>query len=273
MMPLWLKQIIRSILLGPIHRLRRAVLHGRRRRAIAKMIQRVGNRVYSGPFAGLECVPGDRLFGPMLLGTYESELRAVIEDVVRARFEHIVNVGAAGGYYAVGFLWRCSEARVTAFETSASHRAVLQRLAHRNAVAQRIAIHGYCDTATLESVVTPNERTVLLVDIEGGEASLLDPERLEFLAHTSILVELHEAFVPGVSRLLQSRFQATHRITRYESRWRTNADLPSVEGLSRRTLKLLAFEGRPGSMGWLWMTPMSLPSPQVGASAPAPTRL
>src|SRR5437660_11467263 len=76
------------------------------------------NQVRQGPFAGMRYI--DRAIGsaylPKLLGTYECELAAIIEEVCARGPRLIIDLGAAEGYYAVGLALRNPQARVVGFE-------------------------------------------------------------------------------------------------------------------------------------------------------------
>ena len=167
----------------------------------------------------------------------------------------MVNIGAAGGYYAVGFLRRCPRVRVTAFEASGVHRSALASLASTNGVDRRLSIRDACDSRALGGALVGSERTLLVVDVEGAELALLDPERIGSLRTVWMLVEVHDFVDEETSAVLRRRFEQSHRIRVVDSRERTVSDLPTVKGLSPRTLRSLASEGRPTPMQWFWMTP------------------
>lgn len=256
-LPDWFLATIKRTLLTPIRHLRRRVLQLRRRHAIAQLTSRTGWKVLAGPFAGLNFVaiqPGGG--GPHLLGTFERELSPIVEEILNANYEHLVNVGAGGGYYAVGFLYRLPTARVTAFEELSDRRESVLAFATKNDVSQRLSMRGHCDTAALAGVVREAESTVLLVDIEGGERELLDPAVLPVLRKTPILVEVHDFIDTGISNLIRTRFAPTHSISVIQHKERERRDLPVIPGLSYRVLKLLAFEGRPEKLTWFWMQPL-----------------
>ncbi|MCS7063959.1 MAG: hypothetical protein NZM04_07975, partial [Methylacidiphilales bacterium] len=65
-----------------------------------------GNRVRHGPFAGM-VYENDTFccsaIAPKLLGSYEREIQPWIESLLLDRWEGVVDVGCAEGYYAVGF--------------------------------------------------------------------------------------------------------------------------------------------------------------------------
>ena len=130
--------------------LRRRIREIRRRisplRTLAwKRIQReCSGRVLSGPFAGLryldEILRPDLL--PKLLGTYEKELHPWLEELLARPIAHIINVGAAEGYYATGFALRQPETRVLAFEMDPVEQRRMRVLTEQNGVADRVQMSG-----------------------------------------------------------------------------------------------------------------------------------
>ena len=83
----------------------------------AKLFERFGTRVLSGPFAGLVLprdVAGEHV-GPYLFGIYEHELHDTLNGLKGQRFSRVVNIGAKFGYYAAG-LAKLLNTPVTAFD-------------------------------------------------------------------------------------------------------------------------------------------------------------
>ena len=68
----------------------------------------------------------------MLLGTWEKELFHVIETIRHSSYSKIICIGAAEGYYAVGFGLIHNETPIIAFEEIRSYRSFLQNLAESN---------------------------------------------------------------------------------------------------------------------------------------------
>src|SRR3954451_18937011 len=72
----------------------------------AEYVRRHGLQVAHGPFAGMEYLPGlEASSGDLvakLLGTYERELHPVIEGWIAQPPAHMIDIGSAEGYYAVG---------------------------------------------------------------------------------------------------------------------------------------------------------------------------
>jgi hypothetical protein len=237
--------------LGPAHP---AVLRRWRRLQAAKRARRLtaitrafvawhGLRVSGGPFAGLTYPDASATsLIPKLLGAYERELHGAIEQAIRAEPELIVNVGAADGYYAVGLARRCPAAAVHAFEADPRARELLARVAAANAVA--LTIEGAAEPEHLRAL--PAARTLVVIDCEGCEAALLDPERVPLLREATIVAELHDFAVAGDD--VVARFAATHRVTLIP----TGAQPPE----RRSPLALALSEYRPGPMRWAVMTPL-----------------
>jgi hypothetical protein len=219
------------------------------------LFERLDGKVLGGPFEGLRYSKEacGSMQGPKILGVYEHELASVIEEIVTANYGHIVDVGAAEGYYAVGLLTRCPEAKVTAFETCESGRELMGRIAAANGVADRLEVLGHCTSGLLEQALRGKHTPLIICDIEGGEASLLDPRRIPKLESADILVEIHDFVDTTISRQLLERFDKTHEVRRIQSRKRRLQDLPVVAGITGKQILSAADERRPCDMEWFWM--------------------
>lgn len=221
------------------------------------------NRVVAGPFRGmrisLSALSKRHLLG-YILGSQECELREVIGRIIDRRYPRIVNVGAADGYYTVGLALRSPSARIEAFEMLPEFHPVIARSAQVNRVSDRIVLHGECDAASLSDCLGQAVQPVLLVmDIEGGESTLLDPRAVPELRHADILVETHDAFVPAITDALIERFLPTHQIECYTAQPRIPADFPAHflpwfrRWFPRFAVDLMD-ERRTGIQRWLFLT-------------------
>lgn len=222
----------------------------------------LGGKVYSGPFAGMKYVyksTGSALF-PKLLGTYELELYSIIEDLCRKQFNTIISVGTGEGYYAVGFAVRNSQAHVIAFETKNEGQRLIKKMAGINGVDKRIGVHGLCDSISLSNSLTRCNRCLILMDIEGGEETVLDPLVIPKLRESHILVELHDVLRRGMGAIITSRFESSHKITEVWSRNRNLEDFP-IESWRRHLFRLKKYlirsmyENRPEQMRWFYLEP------------------
>jgi hypothetical protein len=225
------------------------------------------NQVVSGPFTGMKLdlspVSSRHLLG-YILGTQEIELRSVIERIVGRQYRTILNVGAADGYYAVGLALRSPQSRVVAFEALDDMRVPIESAARANNVSDRITIRGRCELLELREEVRAATKPVLvLMDIEGGEMELLNPDAVPELRGADVLVETHDMFVNGVTDTLLARFKDTHTIEQCTTRPRVLADFPAkfATAIPRLAPKLaldLMDERRPAAQQWLYMTAKSM---------------
>lgn len=191
------------------------------------VVQRLsGGRVVSGPFRGMEYrIPWPHL--PALIGTYERELHHDIERVVALPIARVVVIGAADGYYAIGLARRLPDATVTAFELSPERRVRVAAVARDNSVSGRVEIRGAATSAALAENLAAPVPTLVVMDVDGAESVLLDPATVAGLRSATIIVELHDHIVPGVTELIRRRFTDTHVIDERLTMDRTYADWPA----------------------------------------------
>ncbi len=255
-----IKSFAQSLLPAPLYsRLtavsaRRFIERVERERGLDLLTQRYiaacGREVRGGPFQGMiySALADHRHIGARLLGCYEQEIAAAVEDLCHQPYEQVIDVGCAEGYYAVGFARRIEQARVIAFDTDSWARRACQELARLNRVEDRVSVRGFCSPAKLQKVLGKGPALVVL-DCEGYEARLLDLEAVPQLAQCDILVELHDA-PPTPDHPLVQRFRATHRIDLFPSVPRTVADGPRLDQFSAEEKLRMIDEMRHSWQGW-----------------------
>lgn len=217
---------------------------------------RLGNAVQAGPFAGLQfpdwgltSVDG---YSPKVIGCYERELHAAVEDAIAAAPPVVVNVGSAEGYYAVGLARRLPTARVIAYDTDADRIERLGTIAELNGVRVEARANA-ADHASLREDLVPG--ALLVVDCDGPEADLLAPAEIPVLADCRLIVEVHDLIVPGTSERLRTAFEPTHSIERIRTEQRWAKDYPELGDLPYVTKELAINEFRAGPMEFFVMTP------------------
>src|SRR5437588_1275541 len=188
-------------------------LHDLNKRLLAER----GNRVIGGPFAGLVLTDLSHCehIGPYLLGTYEMELHAIWAGVLKRPFGQIVDVGASFGYYAVGLARRFPAVPVIAFDTDWWARRAVRQMAAANRTPN-VSVKGFCDPAWMASHLKHN--ALIVVDCEGHEGRLLCERPLPAFSTATLVIELHEEFVPGVTARIRAAFERTHSCAEINSR-------------------------------------------------------
>jgi hypothetical protein len=218
---------------------------------------RTEGKVYSGPFHGMKYIR-DSYFGcyiSKLLGIYERELHRAIDAAIAQKPDLVVDVGAADGYYAVGLSRRLPNARHIAFEMGEEGRELIEELAKLNEC--KVEVRGECNPQTLEEALGASDHALAIIDVEGYEKTLADPEKVPSLRKATMLIELHPGRAPGIAELLQERFGKTHKIERIWSEARDPAEYP-FDSVIMRVLpvrhRLWALDEMRGvKMSWLWM--------------------
>jgi hypothetical protein len=168
-----------------------------------------GATVSSGPFTGLS-YPIERIReidAPIakLTGTYESDLHPVISEALVRKPRVFVDIGAADGYYAVGFA-KASGVETHGFELSPRARQLCAEVSHLNGAS--ISLHGGATSSRLRSL--PLTNGFVLSDCEGAEADIFDKRVIAALHSTLVVIEVHEWACAGVEALLAERFDASH---------------------------------------------------------------
>ena len=207
----------------------------------------LGRTVIGGPFEGT--VLGNTLAttaaSPVLklLGMYEPVLQPALEIALGRKPGVVANIGCADGYYAVGIARRLPAAIVHAYDLASSARALTRDLAVANRVDQRVVVHGRCRRF-------PADVALVLCDIEGGESRLLVPG---LLRSAVVIVETHDEVVPGVTRDLCERFEATHLVE--ELRRLPIVTPPVLDWLPEVDRRLALDELRSSEQSWLALFP------------------
>ena len=198
----------------------------------------------------------------MLIGTWELELFPVLNEICKKKFSSIFVIGAAEGYYAVGFSRNLPDTKIFAFEKQCDYREKLERLKISNG-SKNIHVEGNCDSKTLKShLQLGGDNPLIFCDIEGGEIQLLNLKLIPELVKAELLVEVHEMYVENCQKRLLDEFKNTHNFTIIYGKERRLEDLPLSCGVlsyfaSKNTVINLMNEGRPYPMNWIWFQPLN----------------
>ena len=229
-------------------------------RPTRRFVRQHGLQVAAGPFAGMTypsfAVGRAEQLVAKLLGSYECELHAAVEGLLRQEWDQVIDIGAGDGYYAVGLALRCPSATVRAWEMNPLPARVCAELARANGVQGRLDLRGECTLDTLRAL--PDQPSLVISDCEGCEDLLLRPDAVPVLRRSALLVEIHESLAPGVEERLLDRFAATHTIETIDMQPRHVGEYPalgSVQEMHFMEQELLVSEFRSQPVRWGVMTP------------------
>ena len=172
--------------------------------------------VLNGPFRGLTYLSessGSALL-PKIIGSYEEPIYHIIDEIVSSNlYDFIVDVGCAEGFYAVGFAKFVPKARIVAYDINSQAISLAKQLAELNAVSKKVSFRSEFTVSELANFTSSGDvslNTLLFMDVEGAELSLLNPSLNCYLPLLDILVELHDCFHSGLTDLILDYLGKTH---------------------------------------------------------------
>jgi len=224
--------------------------------------QSLSGTVSYGPFKGLKFsnesswIPGNR--GNMLLGLYEREVAELIE-IESKKFRYLIDVGAADGYFGLGALQSNLFEYAYCFESSEKGRLILTEVAQLNGIQDRVSIFGIADDKFLEEIPSAQiAESLVLLDIEGGEFSILTEHNLRKLSNNVLIVEMHHEFLANGEEVLDTfrrRAEIWFDVQVLETRSRDLSHIPEIRSWSDNDRWLVCSEGRPSLPTWWVLRP------------------
>jgi hypothetical protein len=212
-------------------------------------------KVLNGPFAGMLYL-NEPVWGsitPRWIGSYESCLWGVVHEIIAKRYQSIIDVGCAEGYYAVGLCRALPTSNVYAHDMDRYSLAQVERLWRLNGNPGTLLTGGSLNTSSLDRLGSPG--TLLICDIEGGEMDLLDPVGCAALRRMDMLVEVHQTRrndIKANAATLRQRFAPSHEISTFDDTHRAK-DLSGLSVLDDACRVRALAEGRPADQLWLWL--------------------
>jgi hypothetical protein len=214
--------------------------------------------VLYGPLEGLKYPHYDSVGStlyPKLLGTYESELHEVFNEILNTQYDFILDIGAAEGYYAVGLALKIPKAKVIAFEGDEHGQALCLEMAELNNTKERVFVHGICSEKELLDFSASAGKGLIICDCEGYERDLFTEEVIKQLEEFDILLELHDGSYSGmtISQVMSRRFEMTHHVEFINVRYKKPIEHLEFLGFKEEELLKLLSEQRQMSVGWLFL--------------------
>jgi ribosomal protein L11 methylase PrmA len=139
------------------------------------------------------------------------ELHPALKYAIERGPSTILNVGCADGFYAVGMAMRLSKATIFASDADPKAIRATMRNAELNGVAKQVVPIGIIHPGELDRYLKPFH-SLLIMDCEGAEFSLLNPKNDPVLSSVDMIVEVH--LKAGSSERLWRQFEKTHQYQR-----------------------------------------------------------
>lgn len=213
--------------------------------------------VKSGPFKGLNydgIASHCSSIYPKLLGSYECELHENILNIIKKKYDRIIDIGSAEGYYAVGipFAIKDPSIEIIAVEISDIARKNLKKLVENNIendveIVDSINFHNYED----------DKKTLVIMDCEGAELEYLSKIKNNYLIKWDFLIEVHVQLKKNIIKKIENIFEGKKisRIKSIDDYHKIEEYLEFLpQDLDDNTKLLLLSENRRTGMYWLSIT-------------------
>ena len=256
------KRIIRPLVDLAYPYIHKRILHLHRIQIAKDLFNNYGGSIAYGPFKGLEMVTDVKSVSPdfpsMYFGIYEQEVLNTLQDRPE-KYDNFINLGAGDGYYALGVLFNGLFKASIAFEESLPRQKIIYELAEANNLRQRITVLGRADYFSIQKL--PSDllaKSMFLVDIEGGEFDVFNPETIELLKDSIVIVELHDFLVKdGAEKLLRlkSNVLPYFHISIFTTSKRDLSGFTELNELSDVDRWFNCIEGRGKQMTWWRLDP------------------
>lgn len=233
-------------------------VYAKGRKILAKITP--DNIILNGPFKGIIYTQHnitEATLVPKLVGSYESQLHQVIEEIITKPYTDILDVGCAEGYYAIGLANRMKDTLVHCYDINEADIEICKNIARLNHL-ENLTYNNFCSPETLINF-NFKQKGLVFCDAEGYEMELFTTDVINALKKHDFLIEVHDIINPSISNTLYERFSATHSIRVFNNR---NLDHSGYQGLSQLTEAERAFaffEHRGGynmnvHMEWFYIT-------------------
>lgn len=178
---------------------------------ITKLINKVGDQIYYGPFSGLKIpeILFDQLTVSEVLGLYESCLFETWEKIARKEMNNVMIIGGHTGYYSASMSYLLQPKNNYTFETNLSLHHFISSWFSANGLDSP-KLYGEATEVIFEK--WKDRIDLIICDCEGEEINLLNPKQFQWQKESDIVVEIHPFYKEKSIGELISRFKKTHEI-------------------------------------------------------------
>lgn len=212
-------------------------------------------RIQEGPFKGMRYINSSygSIWHPKILGTYEKEIIPLITGLDYKKYNNIIDIGCAEGYYLAGLAMLASKGDaspgIVGYDLSEGALAMARNLLAINHIPGRLLNQRFDFNRQTE------EANLYLVDIEGAEKELFQGVDMKRFRTSEFIVEVHDPKGrDDMLEFLKNTFAPTHEVSVVFRQDRRPADFPDVLGIRVRDgLKMeLMDEQRCYGNAWLF---------------------
>ncbi len=231
-----------------------------RKKISRQLFDNAEGKIKRGPFTNMSLGSkihwGKADVASKIFGLYESEVLDIIEH---KKYDSLINLGAADGYYPIGMLMHNMVKHAYCFEENPLGKKYINENAKLNNINKGISIYGRADEQFYKQLPenTTKENNLILCDIEGGEFDVFTPDIIQTFNQSTFIIEIHDfKFDDGTMKrqALIEKFNDfdVELILSKPKQW---SDIPEITSLNDNDRALVCSEGRRVLGEWLLATP------------------
>lgn len=217
--------------------------------------------VLNGPFKGMK-YPGFRSKSSSLysklIGSYELEISDFILTAIDDKYEQVIDIGCAEGYYAVGLALKIEKTIVYAYDIDSEARKLTVEMANINNVSKKVVVRKSIKSSSF-SEFDLTKKTLIVCDIEGAERLIFNSSNIKLLKNCFLIIETHDWVDINISTDLEHLFSPTHNVKAIQSIGDNikakNYSFTELENLDLLTKYRIFEEGRRYVDEWLIISP------------------
>ena len=211
--------------------------------------------VCAGPFKGLKYYSEKRALDaiPKIIGSYELELLPITDRVLKKQYDLVIDIGAAEGYYVIGFANKWPKLKIIAYDNDPLVREELSKMLEINNVSERVLVKDFCDEKELLSL-PKDVKALIISDCEGYEAELFSSNVISNLKNCDFIIEAHDGYNRNISKTLIQRFKENYKQVKViRQKKRRIKDFPLIVNSSEFSKLASMYEGRGFWLRWLFI--------------------
>ena len=238
----------------------------RKLRISSEVMRLLKNTVKYGPYSGLKFTNNIKKlsytdYPSYLFGLYEHDIVKILIACKKYNIKNFVNVGASVGYHAIGLIKKNFYESAICFEKDKKIRNILKKNIKLNKCEKKIKIFSEAKEDFYLKIDQNIDlaKTMILIDIEGGEFEILNSSSINFLSDCFLIIEIHHwvrDFYGKYKNLLKILFShyKINFITYPENDLKINS-FHELSQFNDDNRYLMCSEHRPSKMRYLFCRP------------------
>jgi hypothetical protein len=216
----------------------------------------VSNGLFQGLKLNRDAWWGKSDLGSQCLGLYEKEVSDFISK--QEPYEVFLDIGAADGYYGIGMLHAKKAKKSICFELSEQGQQAIKNNWILNHRPGELCVYGEANPQSIEDIAPAlSSNSLVLIDIEGIEFSLLSPRTIYILRHCTVIIEIHNWVVDFKEKYIKllKDLDVHFEVTALSHSNRDIQKIPLLRSYTDDNRLLVTSERRPCLMRFLHLEP------------------